>query len=497
MSRDLSEVYTAIKTADAEGRTEDVKKLAAYLDSLPAEEGLDPRDLKSTLGGAAVGATAGAFGVPIARAGMKAASKVNAGVPVVGAFDKVPAERTAFERLIQGGVDPESGTTGRARTTAFNEMTHNIAERAKSQQQVMDELAKKGVIDPRKLATAVDTGGYGATPTGVLARPEAIAAETKAMPMGQKVRQAVSQFPEKAAAFGSGIANYRLPVIGAVGPMVGRGLAGAGAGIQATDAINRYQQGDIPGAVISGIGSMGTAATLMPTLPTKVVGGAIGAGAEALNAYLDYLKSKAQQPQQPEQPQEQQMPVPMAQGGLVGGLNAMYNMPLAGGASLSIGGPQQQPQFNPMVPRMADGGLASIGRETEEEKRRRMMRLGVSAQSMAPMQDRGPGVIPASAMPFSSGMPPGVAARMQLEKSMGPGQARVGASGVGMALPNQQGVKMMPGQVDVGYNMPLGQGNLDISARRDINKQRPGMPQNYAANVNYTLPFAAGGYIKK
>jgi hypothetical protein len=361
MSRDLSEVYEAIKLADKEGRTEDVQKLAAYLESLPAEEKLlDPRDLKSTLGGAAIGAGAGAVGVPVVRAGAKAASKVGAGVPVVGAFDKVPVERTAFERLIQGGIDPESGTTGRARSVAFNEMTHNVAERAKSQQQVMDELAKKGVIDPRKLATAVDTGGFGATPTGVLARPEAIAAETKAMPMGQKVRQAVSQLPEKAAAFGSGIANYRLPVVGAVGPMVGRGLVGAGSGIQATDAYNRYQQGDVPGAAISGIGSVGSALALVPHPVTRVGGAAIGMGAEALNAYLDYLKQKAQQPQQQqEQPQEQQMPVPMAQGGLVGGLDATYNMPLAGGASLSIGGPQQQPG-QPINPMMMQGGLTGI-----------------------------------------------------------------------------------------------------------------------------------------
>jgi hypothetical protein len=55
---------------------------------------------------------------------------------------------------------------------------------------------------------------------------------------------------------------------------------------------------------------------------------------------------------------------------------------------------------------------------------------------------------------------------------------------------------MMPGQVDIGYNMPLGRGNLDISARRDINKQRPGVPQNYAANINYNMKFADGGAVQ-
>jgi hypothetical protein len=356
MSRDLSEVYEAIKNADKEGRTEDVQKLTAYLESLPAEEGLDPRDLKSSLGGAAVGATAGALGVPIARTGVKAASKVGAGVPVVGAFDKIPAERSAFERLIQGGIDEDSGTTGRARQTAYNEFTHGVKERADAQKKVLQELSEKGILNPKKIAAAADTVGYGATPTGVLVRPEALAAEAKAMPMGQKVRQAVSQIPAKAAAFGSGIANYRLPVVGAVGPVVGRGVAGGFAGMQGVDAYNRFAQDDNLGGAISTVGAIGSGLSLVPHPVTRYGGAAIGAGAELLNAYLDYLKQKAQQPQQP---QEQQMPVPMAQGGLVGGLDATYNMPLAGGASLSIGGPQQQ-QGQPMNPMMMPGGLTGI-----------------------------------------------------------------------------------------------------------------------------------------
>ena len=96
---------------------------------------------------------------------------------------------------------------------------------------------------------------------------------------------------------------------------------------------------------------------MIPHPVTRVGGTVIGAGAEALNAYLDYLKNKAQQPA----PQAAPQPAPqgMAQGGLVGGLDATYNMPLAGGASLSIGGPQQQ-QGQPMNPMMMPGGLTGI-----------------------------------------------------------------------------------------------------------------------------------------
>ena len=100
---------------------------------------------------------------------------------------------------------------------------------------------------------------------------------------------------------------------------------------------------------------------MIPHPLTRVGGTAIGVGAEALNAYLDYLKKKAQQPQPQQAQPEQQQPAPqaMAQGGLVGGLDATYNMPLGGGASLSIGGPQQQPQ-QPVNPMMLQGGLTGI-----------------------------------------------------------------------------------------------------------------------------------------
>ena len=447
MSRDLSDVYEAIRLAEKEGRTADREKLVAYLDSLPAEDsGADARELKSTLGGAAMGAGVGAFGVPLLRAGAKEAAKVSGGVPVTSAFQEAAPQRSAFERMIQGGIDPESGTTGRARNVAYNEMTHNIAERAKMQQQTMDQLAKKGVIDPRKLATAVDTGGYGATPSGVLARPEAIAAETKAMPMGQRVRQGMSQLPQKAAAFGSGIANYKLPIVGAVGPVAGRGLVGAGAGIQATDAYNRLAQDDYLGATIGGIGSLGSAAMLLPHPAAKVVGGAIGIGAESLNQYIDYLKQKAQQPpQQQQQPQQEQMPVPMKQGGLV------Y---------------------------LADGGR-SINLQKKKEK----SPFSFSMNELRPM----PGS-DNSGMP----LPPGVVARLQLEKELEKAKLRAGMSGLAMAVPGKQGVQTIPGSYDVGVNMPVGKGNLDVGAFRSM---QPIPDKGYAqgVNVKYTMPFSEGG----
>jgi hypothetical protein len=98
-----------------------------------------------------------------------------------------------------------------------------------------------------------------------------------------------------------------------VTPYLGRAVAGGSAGYQGVDAYNRFQQGDIPGAVISGVGALGSAASMIPTPVTRVGGAGLGIGAEMLNQYLDSLKQKANAMGQPSQ---QPMPQ-MARGGLV------------------------------------------------------------------------------------------------------------------------------------------------------------------------------------
>lgn len=88
--------------------------------------------------------------------------------------------------------------------------------------------------------------------------------------------------------------------------------------------------------------------------------------------------------------------------------------------------------------------------------------------------------------------PQGAMARLQMEKEMELARLRAGISGMGMAIPGQQGVKMMPGQMDIGANIPVGRGNLDISANRSINPI-PGRGHMQGVNARYTLPFKKGG----
>jgi hypothetical protein len=76
--------------------------------------------------------------------------------------------------------------------------------------------------------------------------------------------------------------------------VVGRSVMGLGAGMQGADALNRYNEGDTSGAIISGIGALGTTAAMAPHPVARIVGTGVGLGAEGLNMFLDKLKNKKQ-----------------------------------------------------------------------------------------------------------------------------------------------------------------------------------------------------------
>jgi len=76
--------------------------------------------------------------------------------------------------------------------------------------------------------------------------------------------------------------------------VVGRSVIGLGAGMQGADALNRYNEGDTSGAIISGIGALGTTAAMAPHPVARIVGTGVGLGAEGLNMFLDKLKNKKQ-----------------------------------------------------------------------------------------------------------------------------------------------------------------------------------------------------------
>ncbi len=106
-------------------------------------------------------------------------------------------------------------------------------------------------------------------------------------------------------------------------PYLGRAVAGGGAGYQGFDAYNRFQQGDYPGAAISGLGALGSAAAFVPTPLTRFGGSAVGIGAEMLNMYLDSLKKKVEGVGAPAAASAPASAPGMAKGGRTGALESI------------------------------------------------------------------------------------------------------------------------------------------------------------------------------
>lgn len=134
------------------------------------------------------------------------------------------------------------------------------------------------------------------------------------VPMGESIMSKLPAPAQSAGRFLGGMTQS------GVAPWLGRGLAGAGTGFQGADAYNRFQQGDIPGAAISGLGALGSAASFFPHPVTRLGGAAVGIGAEALNMYLDSLKQKIeQQPAPAAAPVQAPLSAPAPQGMAKGG----------------------------------------------------------------------------------------------------------------------------------------------------------------------------------
>jgi hypothetical protein len=273
--------------------------------------------------GAAVGAAAG----PVINAGAK------------------QAQRTSIAK--QMGVNPadlEWDSAGQkwARKTGFG------AGEGKTVQEVNEEFKriqaeKNKPVGRGKIASKM-TGPYNVEKAAELADAETarqarFAAQRQAEMDALKNQQTAAKAPR----------GFKSTLTAPMG-VLGRGAVGLGAGLQGSDALNRYNAGDTSGSVISGIGALGTAAAMIPHPVTRIGGTAIGLGAEGLNTFLDYLKKKSQKPAQPQaQPQQPQQ---MAEGG-----SAKKKMSKAERAAKAI-----RENNKKKVPQLADGGqVPTIG----------------------------------------------------------------------------------------------------------------------------------------
>lgn len=302
---DLTQVYEALRVAEAEGRTDDVKKLIDYIDAVVAapdtvaeEETYDPRELVSPTIPSAVSAAAGAVGPKIIESGI---DQVKAGRAAAAA--KPPVSSVTVEGVPSSALaDIEEATTkGLSNEVTQQTRTAQRAARTEQMEKILAELKAKGVpVNPKILAEM--EAQYARPGSGILIpveRAREIAAQeaatSKAAPKASLGQRAVSQWHNPTISsdignFAKGIYDFKLPFIGSVGPLLGRSLIGAGAGIQGTDAWNRAIKGDVPGSVISTIGAAGTAANLLPHPAFKAIGTGVGLSAEAINAYRDAMR---------------------------------------------------------------------------------------------------------------------------------------------------------------------------------------------------------------
>ena len=122
------------------------------------------------------------------------------------------------------------------------------------------------------------------------------------------------------------------------------------------------------------------------------------------------------------------------------------------------------------------------------EKEKKAVILDLMTQSLKPM----PGAEYTGMMNAPQGMFGRVGASKELDDNS---KVRAGLSGIAMAVPGQQGVKTMPGSMDIGYTTARNSDYdpyLDLSAYRSINPM-PGRGHAQGVNAKYTVPFVQGG----
>lgn len=235
------------------------------------------------------------------------------------------------------GTTKDTGITGRASQTTYNERTSQIARNQRQQQQTMQELARRGIIDPNK-AYALTEGISASTPSGVLAPPNEAAIrqaqlEAELAPHQQRVdqaratrqtagearktaNQAVTQarrgqqsveraqgavnVAEKALERAPAGPQGGLQRVGAatakVAPKALGVISGAATGMSAAEAIDRYKKGDVGGAVLSTLeATFGVMSMLPPAHPILLALRGLGTvGGLGLGVYEGYRALKGE-----------------------------------------------------------------------------------------------------------------------------------------------------------------------------------------------------------
>ena len=265
-------------------------------DDLPDQPGrYDERDLVPKAIGAGAGAVAGAVASPAIKSGIKKVQQSKISAPPQISVPN-PAEAIA-------GHTPYKPTGRNVQDSLFNWKSYNEAQL---------EASKK-----IRQESALHKKYPGFTRAGITPEiPPLPKNATWAQQLGHHVWPGATS---DVANFAKGVSEYRLPLVGQVGPLAGHLLGGAATGAQGVDAYNRAQQDDTTGSVISTIGAAGTGVSTLPfPAPARVIGAGVGLSAEAINAYRDAMRRGQIEHGAPENPENTtSIGDPYAQGGLV------------------------------------------------------------------------------------------------------------------------------------------------------------------------------------
>jgi len=231
--------------------------LARYAIS-DAEGGVDKPLM--TLGGAGVGVLAGT-----AETGGRMIDKINQTL-------NASREASQASQALSQGVDPNSPGQKYKRNTGYGRGKGYTVE---------------DVVTNRERAK-----GHGPVTTKLSARygvPEAGESVLDMLLRKKKEGEIIAEEALKEA--------RRANVISKTGalariPIIGPAIAGGSMGYDIADLIERYEKGDTSGAVIQGIGALGSGLAMVPHPLTRAAGTVMGAGAIPAVMLNDYLKSR-------------------------------------------------------------------------------------------------------------------------------------------------------------------------------------------------------------
>jgi len=170
------------------------------------------------------------------------------------------------QRILGGTVDETHGTTGRQRM-GFNAETQRQARVQAETEALLNKMRQQGVVphtDP------IAAAGPMTRTAGGLEIPVAAANRISAEETARAAAQAAAQAQQAQAATQRAASKVKMaaPIAGGLSTL-GRVAAGAGAGLGALDVYHRIQEGDYPGAAISGI-------TAAASVPFPILASAIG-----------------------------------------------------------------------------------------------------------------------------------------------------------------------------------------------------------------------------